>query len=181
MKKKVKENEKEVLYYLLVEGIGLKNVMAIPGILWRETTSNHINEVEKTLGIEAARATIIHEINYTMKEHSINIDLRHLMLLADVMTYKGQVLGINRFGMEVMKDSVIMLASFEKTTDHLFDAAVHAKQDAVNGVSECIIMGIPIPVGTGSFKLLKKPGKVVLPRTPPLLLDSPTKHLNLVK
>lgn len=47
-----------------------------------------------------------------------------------------------------------MLASFEKTTDHLFDAAFYGKRDAIDGVSECIIMGIPMSVGTGAFKLL---------------------------
>ena len=75
------------------------------------------------------------------------------MLLADVMTYKGEVLGITRFGMAKMKDSVLMLASFEKTTDHLFDAALHGRVDTIDGVSECIIMGIPMPVGTGMFRL----------------------------
>jgi hypothetical protein len=53
-----------------------------------------------------------------------------------------------------MKDSVLMLASFEKTTDHLFDAALFGKRDAVEGVSECIIMGIPMPIGTGLFKIM---------------------------
>ena len=75
------------------------------------------------------------------------------MLLADVMTYKGEVLGITRFGMAKMKDSVLMLASFEKTTDHLFDAALRGRVDTIDGVSECIIMGIPMPVGTGMFRL----------------------------
>jgi hypothetical protein len=45
--------------------------------------------------------------------------------------------------------SVLHLASFEKTTDHLFDAAVHGRSDEIVGVSECIIMGTPIPIGTG--------------------------------
>lgn len=35
----------------------------------------------------------------------------------------GEVLGITRFGVAKMRESVLMLASFEKTTDHLFDAA----------------------------------------------------------
>ena len=48
-----------------------------------------------------------------------------------------------------MRESVLMLASFEKTTDHLFDAAVRARTDRVEGVSECIIMGMPIPIGSG--------------------------------
>jgi DNA-directed RNA polymerase III subunit RPC1 len=111
-------------------------------------------EVEQVLGIEAARTTIINQIQYTMSKHGMTIDRRHVMLLADTMTFKGEVLGITRFGVAKMKDSVLMLASFEKTTDHLFDAALYGKKDEINGVSECIIMGIPMPIGTGQFDLL---------------------------
>jgi DNA-directed RNA polymerase III subunit RPC1 len=78
------------------------------------------------------------------------------MLLSDVMTFKGEVLGITRFGVAKMKESVLMLASFEKTTDHLFDAAVHSREDSIVGVSECIIMGVPIPIGTGLMKLMQQ-------------------------
>jgi hypothetical protein len=67
-----------------------------------------------------------------------------------------------------MRESVLMLASFEKTTDHLFDAAVHGRSDAIIGVSECIIMGIPIPLGTGLFKLLRAD----TPNAPPLPTNS---------
>lgn len=143
-------------YNLLVEGYGLREVMTTEGIIGTETTSNHISEIEHVLGIEAARSTIAHEITYTMSKHGMTIDPRHVALLADVMTYRGQVLGITRFGIAKMKDSVLMLASFEKTTDHLFDAARYAKQDDIDGVSECIIMGSPMPVGTGLFKIVSK-------------------------
>ena len=140
-------------YNLVVEGTNLQAVMSVEGVKGTHTTTNHVMEAERTLGIEAARFCIIKEINDTMKAHGMSIDARHSMLLADVMTYKGEVLGITRFGMAKMKDSVLMLASFEKTTDHLFDAALHGRTDTVDGVSECIIMGIPMPVGTGMFKL----------------------------
>ena len=90
-----------------------------------------------------------------MSAYGIGIDARHLMLLSDVMTFKGVVLGITRFGVSKMRESVLMLASFERTTDHLFDAAAHGRRDNIVGVSECIIMGIPIPLGCGSFKLLR--------------------------
>ena len=143
-------------YHLLVEGYGLSDVMASPGVDAFHTTTNHIIEVEATLGVEAARSQISSEIAYIMNAYGIGIDHRHLLLLSDVMTFKGEVLGITRFGVSKMKESVLMLASFEKTTDHLFDAAVHGRSDAIVGVSECIIMGIPIPLGTGLFKLLKK-------------------------
>ena len=117
--------------------------MRTPGIDGMATTSNHLFEAEKFLGIEAARRGIIHEIQYTMGSHGMSIDSRHCMLLADVMTYKGEVLGITRFGIAKMKDSVLMLASFEKTTDHLFEAAIRGRTDEIVGVSECIIMVRP--------------------------------------
>ncbi|CAA7389528.1 unnamed protein product [Spirodela intermedia] len=143
-------------YKLLVEGTNLLAVMGTPGVDGGKTTSNHVIEVFHTLGIEAARKCIIDEINYTMKSHSMKIDIRHMMLLADVMTFKGEILGITRFGITKMKDSVLMLASFEKTADHLFNASVNGREDQIEGVSECIIMGIPMPLGTGILKVRQR-------------------------
>lgn len=102
------------------------------------------------------RASIINEISNTMSAHGMDIDPRHMQLLGDVMTYKGEVLGITRFGLAKMRDSVLQLASFEKTTDHLFDAAFHMKTDEVEGVSECIILGQSMTIGTGAFKVVRK-------------------------
>merc|ERR1719473_2274981 len=125
-------------------------------------------EVNKVLGIEAARRTIMQEIKYTMARHGISIDNRHIQMLGDCMTYRGNVLGINRFGISKMRSSTLMLASFEKTTDHLFDAAVHGRSDKIEGVSECIIMGTPVRLGTGLFKLLHQVdvGDLPAPRAP---------------
>ncbi|KAL7746501.1 DNA-directed RNA polymerase III subunit C1 (rpo31) [Sorochytrium milnesiophthora] len=166
-------------FHLLAEGYGLRQVMATDGVVGADTKSNHVMEVEKVLGIEAARNVIIGEIQYTMGTHGMTIDPRHVMLLGDVMTYKGEVLGITRFGVSKMKDSVLMLASFEKTTDHLFDAAVYAKRDAVEGVSECIIMGIPMPIGTGMFKLIQRNDNSSLPPKRKLLFDTDAFHVNV--
>ena len=94
------------------------------------------------------------------------------------MCFRGEVLGITRFGVPKMRQSVLMLASFEKTTDHLFEAAVHSRTDAVAGVSECIIMGIPIPLGTGIFKLLHRRPRVQLPQSRPLLFPSEDWHVD---
>ncbi|CAF0768130.1 unnamed protein product [Didymodactylos carnosus] len=143
-------------YKLFVEGEGLRDVMGIMGVNGNKTTSNNTMEVYRCLGIEAARTTIINEIVYTMASHGIGLDIRHVMLLADLMTYKGEVLGMTRNGLAKMKESVLMLASFERTIDHLYDAAYHGQKDTISGVSECIIMGIPIRIGTGVFQLLYK-------------------------
>lgn len=164
-------------YKLLVEGDDLLSVMSTVGVKGTAATSNNTAEVEKVLGIEAARATIMNEINVTMKSHGMSIDTRHVMLLADLMTFKGEVLGITRFGLAKMKESVLMLASFEKTSDHLFDAALHGQTDSIDGVSECIIMGIPMSIGTGMFKLLHKPEKTGPPSRRNLIFDNPAFHL----
>ncbi|KAK3049720.1 hypothetical protein LTS18_012701, partial [Coniosporium uncinatum] len=106
---------------LLVEGYGLKSCMTTDGVVGTATRTNSVIETYQVLGVEAARQTIIAEIAAVMK--SMDIDPRHMQLLADVMTYKGDILGITRFGLAKMRDSVLQLASFEKTPDHLFEAA----------------------------------------------------------
>lgn len=94
-------------------------------------------------------------------------------------SYQGEVLGITRFGIAKMKDSVLMLASFEKTTDHLFEASLYSKRDSIEGVSEKIIMGIPMSIGTGLFKLIHVPendnGRIPPPKK--LLFDTPEHHV----
>jgi DNA-directed RNA polymerase III subunit RPC1 len=104
---KGKKGDKE----LLVEGYGLQKCMITEGlksiaiitrpavltpclgVIGEYTTSNHVIEVAQVLGIEAARRTIINEIQYTMKSHDMIIDPRHVMLLGDVMTYKASNTG----------------------------------------------------------------------------------------
>lgn len=161
------------------------------GINSSQTKSNNTLEVYACLGIEAARKTIINEIQYTMSSHGMLIDIRHVMLLADLMTYKvgfiikrnifyiyscclfkGEVLGITRGGLAKMKESVLMLASFEKTTDHLFEASYFGQDDEICGVSECIIMGKPMSLGTGILKLLNKHKKISEPVRRELIFDN---------
>ncbi|KAI8459810.1 DNA-directed RNA polymerase III subunit C1 [Phakopsora pachyrhizi] len=150
-------------FELLVEGYGLRDVMTTNGVVGTRTMPNHIMEAQTVLGIEAARNCIIKEISYTMDSHGLKVDPRHMMLLGDIMCFKGEVLGITRFGIAKMKDSVLMLASFEKTTDHLFDAALYSKRDAIEGVSECIIMGNPAnDIGTSAACLVSE-----VPKLPP--------------
>ncbi|CAF3713861.1 unnamed protein product, partial [Rotaria sordida] len=174
------DDKNGIKYKLFVEGEGMRDVMGTQGVNANKTTSNNTMEVYRCLGIEAARTTIINEIVYTMASHGIGLDVRHVMLLADLMTYKGEVLGMTRNGLAKMKESVLMLASFERTIDHLYDAAYHGQKDTICGVSECIIMGIPIRIGTGIFQLLyKHPNRGSLTRRE-LLFDNLDMHQPLV-
>eukprot|EP00371_Babesia_bovis_P003222 XP_001611869.1 RNA polymerase Rpb1, domain containing protein [Babesia bovis T2Bo] len=141
-------------YQLAVEGYGLQEVIGAAGVKSTGVKSNHVLEVAKVLGIEAARSVIISEIQKCMDAYSIDIDQRYMKLLGDVMTFRGEVIGINRFGIQKMRASTLMLASFEETNEHLFEAAVHRLRDPIKGVSECIIMGKQVPLGTGAFDVL---------------------------
>jgi DNA-directed RNA polymerase III subunit RPC1 len=150
----IRTDETSTSNTLLVEGYGLKECMTTVGVDGLRTRTNNVMEAREVLGIEAARTTIVVEISEVMKD--MNIDPRHMQLLADVMTYKGEVLGITRFGLAKMRDSVLQLASFEKTADHLFDAGGAGRTDLIEGVSECIIMGKTIGLGTGAMEVVRK-------------------------
>lgn len=105
------------------------------------------------LGIEVVCVCIIEEIDSTMGVYGMLIDNRYSMLFVDVMTYKGEVFGIMCFGMVKMKDFVFMLVLFEKIMDYLFDVVLYGCMDYIDGVFECIIMGILMFIGTGMFRL----------------------------
>lgn len=130
-----------------------------------------------------SRSTVFRQIKQTMESHGLQVAVHHLQLLADCMTSSGQVLGITRFGIQKMRTSTLMLASFEMTVDHLFDAAIHSREDEISGVSERIIMGVPIPLGTGLFKMLRRSSLACLPtlsqRREILLKDTMPTSVNL--
>jgi DNA-directed RNA polymerase III subunit RPC1 len=149
---------------LLAETEDMRSVMNTQGIDASSVYCNHVLVVEQVLGIEAARSTIVKEVLETMAAHGVTLDARHVDLLSDMMTQSGQVLGITRFGISKMRQSTLMLASFEKTVDHLFEAAVRSRSDRIRGVSERVIMGKPVPLGTGmvSVGYVECPERVAL-------------------
>lgn len=147
------DNKPLQMHKVMVEGYGLLACMNTPGVDAYHTQTNSVIETLSVLGIEAARSKIITEIAEVMK--GLSIDPRHMSLLADVMTYRGEVLGITRFGLAKMRDSVLQLASFEKTADHVFDAGIGGKVDPIEGVSESVIVGKTMGVGTGSVEVVR--------------------------
>jgi DNA-directed RNA polymerase III subunit RPC1 len=144
-------------YLMLAETADMRRVMVMPGVDGLRTTCNHVATIEETLGIEAARQVIVQEIQGVMSAYSVTIDVRHIYVLADVMTHRGVVLGITRYGIQKMNSGVLTMASFERTTEHLYDAAVHQRSDRTLSVSESIIVGAPVPLGTNSFGQLLQP------------------------
>jgi len=145
-----KEGDEYVIY---TEGSNFKQVLKVPGVDPTRTRTNNIWEIADVLGIEAARNAIIEEIVNTMREQGLEVDVRHIMLVADMMTLDGVILPIGRHGIVGEKASVLARAAFEITTQHLFEAAERGETDPLTGVVENVLIGQPVPVGTGMVKL----------------------------
>jgi len=148
-----KEGDEYVLY---TEGSALRKVIQFEGVDPARTKTNNINEIGEVLGIEAARNAIINEATDTLREQGLSVDVRHIMLVADIMTVDGEVKQIGRHGVSGEKASVLARAAFEVTVNHILDAAVRGDVDDLRGVTENVIVGQPIQLGTGDVQLVAR-------------------------
>jgi DNA-directed RNA polymerase subunit A" len=149
-----KEKEGAVLY---TEGSNFAGVLELEGIDISRTMTNSIAEIYEVLGIEAARNAIMYEASKTLAEQGLIVDIRHIMLVADVMTIEGDVRPIGRHGISGRKASVLARAAFEITSTHLLQAGITGEMDDLSGIAENIIVGQPITLGTGAVNLIYKP------------------------
>lgn len=150
-----KEDDEYVLY---TEGSNFKKMMKVKGVDFTRTTTNNIYEIYEVLGIEAARNAIIREALDTLEEQGLEVDVRHIMLVADVMTADGELRQIGRHGVAGEKQSILARAAFEMTVNNLLEAAVKGEIDYLRGITENIIVGQPIKLGTGDVELVLKLG-----------------------
>ncbi|MHA2406127.1 MAG: DNA-directed RNA polymerase subunit A'' [Candidatus Hermodarchaeia archaeon] len=149
-----KEGSEWVLY---TEGTNLKGVLRTNGVDTTRTISNHIHEIADTLGIEAARQVIINEAKEVLDEQGLDVDIRHIMLVADLMTATGEIRQIGRHGISGQQSSVLARAAFEVTVRHLIQASILGEEDNLLGITENVIIGQSIPLGTGSIDLFMSP------------------------
>jgi DNA-directed RNA polymerase subunit A" len=151
-----KESEGYVIY---TEGSNLAKILDLDDIDPSKTTTNSIEEIYETLGIEAARNAIIEEAHKTLSEQGLTVDIRHLMLVSDMMSNDGDVKAIGRHGISGRKSSVLARAAFEITAHHLLRAAISGEVDYLDGVAENVIVGQPVTLGTGAVNLVyRSPG-----------------------
>jgi DNA-directed RNA polymerase subunit A" len=144
-------------YVIITAGTNLKTVMGMEAVDTVKTISNDIFEVADVLGIEAARATIINEIYKVIEGQGLNVDERHIMLVADMMTADGSIKGITRYGIIGEKSSVLARASFETPIRHLINAALIGEKDPLNSVVENVMINQIIPIGTGLPRIVMRP------------------------
>ncbi len=149
-----KEGEEFIIY---TEGTNLKEVLKLEEVDHTRVTSNNLHEVAKVLGIEAARNAIIEELREAMEAAGVsNVDVRHLMLVADIMTVDGSIKAIGRYGIAGEKAGVLARASFETPINHLVRASLQGEYDRFDSVIENVMANQPVKVGTGMVKLKMK-------------------------
>ena len=144
-------------YYISTIGSNLSKVSEYAGVDRSRTYTNNITEIHDYLGIEAARQAIINEMLLTLEGAGLDVDVRHLLMVSDVMTSEGEVRAIGRHGVSGTKHSILARSAFEVTVTHLLRAGIIGERDELRGVTENIIVGQPVALGTGSVDLFYIP------------------------
>ena len=148
------KDEESGEYRIQTEGSNLHEVLQIPGVDKTRTFSNHIQEIEEIFGIEAARELIIRESVQVLEDQGLDVDIRHLLLMADLMCQSGQILQIGRHGISGTKESILARAAFEVTINQLLKASVSGEEEKLRGIPENVIVGQLVPtIGTGTVHL----------------------------
>lgn len=143
-------------FVIITAGTNLKEVLQHPAVDSERTVTNDIFEIADILGIEAARQAIINEVYKVIENQGLNVDVRHIMLIADTMCTTGEVKGITRYGVVNQKSSVLARASFETPIRHIVQASLVGEVDTLNSVVENVMLNQYVPTGTGLPGLITK-------------------------
>ena len=159
--KQVLPVKREDEFVIITAGSNLADVLQLEEVDAYRTTTNNIFEIEQVLGIEAARQSIVNEIFKVIESQGLNVDVRHIMLVADTMCVSGTLKGITRYGVVSEKSSVLARASFETPIKHIINAALVGEVDNLDSVVENVMINQPVPIGTGLPSLSVKSPKTV--------------------
>jgi DNA-directed RNA polymerase subunit A" len=154
--KQVLPIKKQGEFLIVTAGTNMKKVMELDYVDKTRVMSNDIFEIASIFGIEAARQAVINEVYKVIQNQGLNVDIRHLMLVADTMCASGTIKGVTRYGVVKEKASVLARASFETPIKHIFNASQIGEIDNLSSVVENVMLNQPVPVGTGLPGLITK-------------------------
>lgn len=142
-------------YVMDIEGGNLRALFYLsnPFINFDNIYTNNISQIFEIYGIEAARNAIIEEIHRVFSTYHIEVDERHLSLIADSMTLSGCVRGLNRLEMRHQTEELLK-ASFESACTSLAAGALTSGFDSLRAPAGAVTVGQYPSQGTGSFDLL---------------------------
>ena len=150
-----KDNE----WVIQTTGSNLSKVLEVHGIDKNNVRTNNVAEIAETLGIEAARSALINELSSTLEDQGLEVDQRYLMLVSDLMCHRGEMQQIGRHGIAGKKDSVLARAAFEITVPTIASAARTGETEKLKGITENVIVGSQIPIGSGTVDLYMQVAK----------------------
>lgn len=139
-------------YVVYTDGSNFKELLTNDNIDAPNLYTNNVNEILEVLGIEAARQAQFNEIMGVME--SVTVNYRHVALLVDMQTNRGNILSVDRHGINRGDIGPLAKCSFEESTDKLIKAGIFAEYDKINGVSANIMLGAMVPAGTGDVQLV---------------------------
>jgi DNA-directed RNA polymerase II subunit RPB1 len=148
------ESSTEKEYVIYTQGINYQKIRLIPYIDQNKTICNDIDTIYRLYGIEAARATLIKEIDSVFVTGGSNINYHHISIVCDLMTNSGIITSIDRHGINRLETDPLAKASFEKTIEVLINAAVFNETDFMRSVSSRIMVGKVFKGGTGLCEVL---------------------------
>ena len=151
--KDVTINKEDNEYVIYTVGSNLLEVMKIPEVDYTKLYTNDLREIEKVFGIEATRAAILQELAKLYEDQGLSVNVRHFMLVADMLTWHGIYLGINRYGLHAEKESTLSKAAFETPISIFVRSSMMGQSDKVLSGIDNVIMNQPIYLGTGLYDI----------------------------
>jgi DNA-directed RNA polymerase subunit A' len=151
--------QKDDEWVIQTTGSNMAKVLEVKGIDRKNVRTNNVFEIAGTLGIEASRTALIAELNHTLGDQGLEVDNRYIMLVSDLMCSKGYMQQIGRHGIAGTKDSVLARAAFEITVPTIAHAALAGEIEQLKGITENVIVGSNIPIGSGTVDLYMQVSK----------------------
>jgi DNA-directed RNA polymerase I subunit RPA1 len=143
---------------VVTAGCNLGAVWELEGVKYADIATNDVGQVLDTFGVEAARACIVRQLRAVFDPYGIEIDLRHLGLVADHMTFEGGFRAFSRAGVD-FSTSPFLRITYETSAKFLVSAALKGDKDVLETPSASISTGQVMKLGTGGVQLLVKPVK----------------------
>jgi DNA-directed RNA polymerase subunit A" len=153
----IMKEEGEVVFY--TQGIALKAMMKFEELDINRLYCNSVEDMYNLFGIEAARNTIIKEIKDVVASQGLSINDRHVLLIADAMTYTGEPRGMTRYGIVADKLNVLTRASFETPLKHIARGALLNEENKLSSITENVMTNQMVNVGTGMVRVAVKKNK----------------------
>ena len=151
--------QKDGEWVIQTTGSNISKILEVGGVDRRRVRTNNVFDIANTLGIEAARNALISELQNTLEDQGLEVDNRYIMLVSDLMCSRGYLQQIGRHGVAGTKDSVLARAAFEITVPTIAHAALGGEIENLRGITENVIVGSNIPIGSGTVDLYMQVSK----------------------